>query len=190
MMTNMLTLTARCPYCQETFRTALQADTPVVCGHCQKELQPRCPDWLLKESGEANSAAESAPVRCLACPSTELFVRKDFPQQLGVAIVATGFLGSSIAWYFHQIIASYAILFVTAGIDVVLYLLMGNVLECYRCHAQYRGLSSLEGHEGFNLETHERYRQQAARLQEAQAPATKSAPSAPAASTISESTPS
>ena len=58
------------------------------------------------------------------------------------------------------------ILFATALIDVVLYVVMGNVLECYRCHAQYRGLPSLEGHEGFNLEVHERYRQQAARLRQ------------------------
>mgnify|MGYP000497104993 CR=1 FL=1 len=29
--------------------------------------------------------------------------------------------------------------------DLLLYVLMGNVLECYRCHAQYRGLPSLAG---------------------------------------------
>ena len=171
MMNAMLTITARCPYCQETFRTSLAADAPVVCSHCQRELQPRCPDWLLQEASETALSTESKPeaaaVHCLTCPSSELFVRKDFPQQLGVAIVVTGFAASSVAWYFHQIVATYAILFGTAMIDVILYLVMGNVLECYRCHAQYRGLRSLDGHEGFDLETHERYRQQPARLQEA-----------------------
>jgi hypothetical protein len=108
-------------------------------------------------------------VRCLACPSTELFVRKDFPQRLGVGIVVAGFVGSSVAWYQHQILLSYAILFATALIDVVLYLVMGNVLECYRCHAQYRGLPSHQDQAQFNLETHEKHRQQAARLKPAPA---------------------
>lgn len=202
MMSDMLTMTARCPYCQETFRTLLSADAPVVCAHCQKELQPFCPDWLLHESHDpagnpdpmiadlsstTDTTTSSGSVHCLTCPSTELFVRKDFPQQLGVAIVVIGFAASSIAWYFHQIIATYAILFGTALIDVVLYLVMGNVLECYRCHAQYRGLRSLDNHESFNLETHERYRQQAARLQEAALAASQAATKGSATAVTSES---
>ena len=39
---------------------------------------------------------------------------------------------------------------------------MGESLTCYRCHAQYRGFEEIERHGGFNLETHERYRQMAA----------------------------
>jgi hypothetical protein len=41
---------------------------------------------------------------------------------------------------------------------------MGESLTCYRCHAQYRGFQNMEVHGGFNLETHERCRQLAARL--------------------------
>ena len=67
-----------------------------------------------------------------------------------------------------MIIASYAVLFASALIDVVLYLTMGNVLECYRCHAQYRGLPGFKQYEQFDLEAYERHRQQAIRLQEAQ----------------------
>ncbi len=68
----------------------------------------------------------------------------------------------------HQMMATYAILFATAAVDFVLYFFTGNALQCYRCQAEYRGVEGLEKHEPFNLETHERYRQQAARL--AQAP--------------------
>jgi len=102
--------------------------------------------------------------RCLVCPSRELFVRKDFPQRLGVAIVIAGFAASSVAWYYHQVIATYAILLGTALVDVILFLVMGNVLECYACHAQYRGARDLEEHGTFDLEVHERHRQRRARL--------------------------
>ncbi len=55
-------------------------------------------------------------------------------------------------------------------IDVVLYLTMGNVLECYRCHAQYRGLPEFDDYEQFDLEAYEKHRQQSLRLKEARQP--------------------
>jgi hypothetical protein len=101
--------------------------------------------------------------RCLVCPSTDLFLRKDFPQRLGVGIVTVGILASCITWAMSEIVATFAILFATALVDVVLYLVVPDALMCYRCGAMYRQASGT-GHEPFNLETHERYRQQAARM--------------------------
>ena len=44
---------------------------------------------------------------------------------------------------------------------------MRDVLVCYRCQARHRH-TPLDGrHERFNLETHERYRQEALRLEAA-----------------------
>jgi hypothetical protein len=149
----MITIDARCPGCEQLFRAALVAGAELVCPHCHQPLVRQVPDLQ-----------QNPLVRCLTCPSTELFVRKDFPQRLGVAIVVAGFVASSVTWYHHQVIATFGLLFATALIDVVLYLIMGNVLQCYRCHAQYRGLGEGEDHQGFDLETHERYRQQAARM--------------------------
>jgi hypothetical protein len=151
----MITITARCPHCEETFAAGLFVGQPLTCARCQKTIAASVPDL---EGADA--------MRCLACPSTELFLRKDFPQRLGVTIVLVGFLGSSIAWAMHKIFWAYGVLFATALVDVLLYVLMGNVTECYRCHAQYRGLSPREDQEGFQLEIHEKYRQQAARLRE------------------------
>ena len=75
-----------------------------------------------------------------------------------------GFVVSSIFWYYRMPLWTYGVLFATALIDVVLYLTVGNVLQCYRCQAQYRDVPGLETHEPFDLETHEKHRQQAARL--------------------------
>ena len=126
-----------------------------TCDHCQGVLRT------------TQGATDGARLRrCLACPSHELFVRKDFPQRLGVTVVVIGFVLSSIAWYYHWILTTFLILFATALVDVALYLLMGDVVECYQCHAQYRGLGDPSTFGGFDLEVHEKHRQKRARLAE------------------------
>jgi hypothetical protein len=86
---------------------------------------------------------------------------------VGVTIVVCGFALSCITWNYYLTFWTFAVLFATAAIDVVLWFVVPNCLNCYRCDAQYRGLKGLEKHDGFNLETHERYRQQAIRLRQA-----------------------
>jgi hypothetical protein len=128
----------------------------LVCPHCAQQIQV------------PNGAIEGGQIRrCVVCPSTELFLRKDFPQKLGVTLVILGFIGSSIAWANYRVGLTFAILFITALIDLALYIVMGESLTCYRCHAQYRGFHDSPQHSGFNLETHERYRQMAARMTQA-----------------------
>jgi hypothetical protein len=83
---------------------------------------------------------------------------------LGLLIVVGGFALSCVTWYFYWMYLTFAILFATALVDMVLFLVVGDSLTCYRCHAEYRHLPSMTEHGPFSLETHERYRQQAARL--------------------------
>jgi hypothetical protein len=149
-----MNVTFCCPGCHATDRLEFTDDTTsLACPQCGR-------GWDVP----SGAIAEGEVRRCLVCPSQELFVRKDFPQRLGVAIVVTGFAASCVAWANYQLYLTFGILFATALIDVVLYLVMGENLTCYRCEAQYRGLSGLEKHGAFELATHERYRQQAARL--------------------------
>lgn len=142
-----------CPRCERTTRTEFSTDsTAITCPHCDAKLS-----W-------PSDAIENDTVnKCVVCHGKDLFVRKDFPQRLGVLIVAIGFTASSVAWYYHLIVLTYGILFATAGIDVLLYLWMGEALVCYHCGAHYRNINNLDGHAAFNLEAHERYRQAAAR---------------------------
>jgi uncharacterized protein YbaR (Trm112 family) len=148
-----MNVTFHCPSCQQSARLEFASDSTVlVCPHCSQEIN--IPD---------NAVTAGRLHRCLVCPSVDLFARKDFPQRLGVALVVLGFIGSSIAWANYQVLWSFAILFFTAMVDMVLYIVMGESLTCYRCQSQYRGVEEIEKHGGFNLETHERYRQLAAR---------------------------
>ena len=149
-----MNVTFPCQHCHEAARIDLAAgDEALICPHCQQAV--RVPSDAF-EGGQL--------CRCLVCPSTDLFVRKDFPQRLGVAVVGLGIVGSSIAWGFSLPILTFGILLATALIDVVLYLIVPDALMCYRCGAEYRMAEGMARHGAFNLETHERHRQQAARM--------------------------
>lgn len=151
-----MNITFACPQCDHTTRAEFDTGTAeLTCAGCHRHLPIA-----------AESVTQDKVHRCLVCGGAELFARKDFSQQLGVTIVVLGLASSCIPWYFHHWYATFAILFGTALIDVVLYIVMGNVLECYRCRAQYRGVQGLDEHGAFRLEVYERHRQQAARLEQ------------------------
>ena len=116
--------------------------------------------------------------RCLVCPGTELFRRKDFPQRLGVGIVVAGLAASCVAWGMRELVATFAILFGTALLDVVLFFLMPECLTCYRCGARYAGDGVADSFGGFDLETHEKHRQLAARSRSLSAGAAGGPPAA------------
>lgn len=155
---SFMQISYRCASCGGTEHQNFVEETDTLkCTQCAASLS------VVKDSIEGSRVE-----KCMACPSIELFVRKDFPQRLGVTIVGIGLALSCVAWYYHAIYWTFAILFATALIDLALFMLMGDVLECYRCHAQYRGIANLVEHDSFDLEIHEKYRQQDARLKQLQ----------------------
>lgn len=157
MIIGIMNVTYRCLDCGETSRSPIsETGDPIVCQCCGRQTH-----------FPADAVQAGGVRRCVVCPSSELFVRKDFSQRLGVTIIVVGFIASSIAWANHQSVLSLAILIGTALIDAALYLVTGNVLTCYRCHSEYRDVTAWDDHPAFELEVHERYRQQEARLAEA-----------------------
>ncbi len=162
-------ITYACPACEATVsRSGVETARSLSCPRCGAEvtLPADAVAWTNAAGGSVEPGAGAAVLRrCMVCPSTELFVRKDFPQRLGVAIVVVGLGASCVTWAWQMLIPTFAILFGTALIDVVLYVVMPECLTCYRCGARYRG--AIGAHGGFDLETHERHRQQRIRLAEA-----------------------
>lgn len=159
-----MNVTFACPECDTTSRVPLLGTDRVSCSACEwsRPLDSRVADTQGVE-------------QCVVCGCQELFLRKNFSQRLGVTIVVLAAVASSITWAYHLQYVTYGILFAAALLDLVLYFCVGNLLQCYRCHAEYRGLAGLESGEPFSLETHERYRQQAIRTAEAQASQPKGA---------------
>ena len=104
-----MNVTYRCPECEGTVRLRIENHpTHLACSNCGRQI-----------AVPPGAVAGNRIMRCLVCPSTDLFARKDFPQRLGVALVVLGFVGSSIAWANYQVLWSFAILFGTALIDLV-----------------------------------------------------------------------
>jgi hypothetical protein len=147
-----MNVTFRCPHCEHVARAEV-ADSAADfgCASCKAKFS-------------AANYRDGNVLQCLICPCRDLYVRKDFSQALGVTIVIIGMIISSIFWLYRMPLWTYGTLFLFAGIDVVLYITVGNVLQCYQCQTQYRNLPALEEHEGFDLEIHEKHRQQQIRL--------------------------
>ena len=102
----------------------------------------------------------SAPIdQCPQCGCRDLFIRKDFPQKLGLSLViVAGVAFMALAAWRHTFFIGAAILAIAALIDAVIYMLVGRLTVCYRCRAEFRGPINPE-HQGFELAINEKYRQ-------------------------------
>lgn len=94
--------------------------------------------------------------RCAVCGGEDLFIRKDFPQRLGFAIVVVFGIAAIYAFTFSVLVA-WTILASAVVLDLLIYFLIGTVTTCYRCRAEYRGCRPNVAHEGFDLATSEKY---------------------------------
>ena len=153
-------ITYACPACHATAAIdGIESARSLECPACRATVAVPA-DAVGGEPGKPRL------LRCMICPSTELFVRKDFPQRVGVAIVAAGLAASCIAWANRELVATFAILFGSALLDVLLFFLMPDCLSCYRCGSRYRGEGITSQFDGFDLETHEKHRQLVARTRQ------------------------
>ncbi len=95
--------------------------------------------------------------RCPACGCRDLFVRKDFPQKLGLAMVIIAAVVALALFATGNGLWAFAVLGAMAVIDACVYLLTGKLLVCYRCRSEFRD-TPVSGHESYELATGEKYR--------------------------------
>ena len=93
---------------------------------------------------------------CPLCGCRELFVRKDFPQWLGLLVVVVAG-GISIATFRSNIWLSWGALASAMVVDLFLYLLVGKVTVCYACRAEFRRSTPNPEHKGFDLAQADKY---------------------------------
>ena len=96
---------------------------------------------------------------CPNCGCRELFVRKDFPQKTGLAVVVVAGLAflalAARRGTFHL---GVWVLLAAVAVDAVLYLVVRKVTTCYRCRADFRGVPLNPNHGPFELAVAEKYR--------------------------------
>lgn len=144
----------RCPGCEQARRANVAAGAVTF----------RCEDCEWRRPLREGDIVLGVPRRCLVCGCGDLWRQKDFPQRLGLAMVALGAVLSTIAWAYHLPATALGVLLGFALVDLVLFTFMKDVLVCYRCQARYRDAALGDDYPRFNLETAERYRQEAARM--------------------------
>ena len=143
-----------CPDCERPRRVDLPGPAESHCPDC---------DQVLRVPAELGQGPLQG---CTVCGNAQLYRKKDFPHWLGLTILTgacVAFLLLSITY--HQWVA-WAVLLGSAIFDGLLYLLVGDVIVCYRCGAQYRKLPPDPVHKPFELITGERYRQEEIRREQ------------------------
>ena len=99
---------------------------------------------------------------------------RDCFSSMTVTVTAPGredtLVGSTVSYWLYDWWLTWAILIGSAAFDGILYLLVKDVVVCYRCNAEHRGvLVDPERHTPFELTVHERYRQEKLRKEAVQA---------------------
>ena len=143
-----------CPVCATPGRIRTPGATEWQCPACDHIVQLRAPD------GDPD-----LPV-CAVCGNAELYKKKDFPHGLGMAILVGACLASTITYWLYDKVLTWVILIGSAAFDGLLYLWVKDVIVCYRCHAEHRGITAGPAHGPFELTIHEKYRQERLRQEE------------------------
>ena len=97
--------------------------------------------------------------QCPHCGCREFFVRKDFPQKLGMGLIvvaAVSFLvlAARRATFYLGV----WVLLAVAAVDALLYWFVPRVTTCYKCRADFRGRPINPEHGAFELAVAEKYR--------------------------------
>jgi len=152
----------QCPVCACPGRVETSAATEWQCPQC---------DHLLRLAGGIDPRLPA----CAVCANAELYRKKDFPHSLGMGILVSACLASTITYYLYNKGLTWAILLGSAAFDVLLYLWVKDVIVCYRCNAHHRDVPA-KAHKPFELTIHERYRQERLRRAELEKDKQASAP--------------
>ena len=96
---------------------------------------------------------------CPNCGCRDLFIRKAFPQKLGLlVVVVAGVAFLALAANRGTFYIGVWVLLSAVAVDAVLYLFVPKVTTCYRCRADFPGVPLNSKHGPFELAVAEKYR--------------------------------
>ena len=96
---------------------------------------------------------------CPHCGCRDLFVRKDFPQKTGLAVVViAGVAFLVLAARRGTFYLGVVVLLAAAVVDAMLFAFVPKVTTCYRCRSDFRGVPLNPDHGPFELAVAEKYR--------------------------------
>jgi hypothetical protein len=139
-------VTFACPSCDQPCAVPIDRACDWQCLACDHRLH-------------LNAAELTLPV-CGVCGNHELYKRKDFPHWLGMTILISACVLSTLTYYWYEKWWTWSFLIGSALLDGAMYLMVGDAIVCYRCQAHYRGFPATAAHPPFELTIGERHRQE------------------------------
>ena len=96
---------------------------------------------------------------CPNCGCRELFIRKDFPQKVGITVVVIAAVAFLVLASSRQRFYLGALVLLAAAVaDFVLYVIVPKITVCYRCRAEFRDVPLNPEHGGYELAVGEKYK--------------------------------
>lgn len=120
------------------------------CAHCGRSNPPA-------PAGRVAPASPAALDGCLQCGNPELYTKKDVPQQIGCAVVLAAIALATAAYALWDFPGAFAVFAAVALLDFLIYLRLGSVTVCYRCHAEFRRFPENPDHHAFDMHRAEEY---------------------------------
>lgn len=105
-------------------------------------------------------SSESVLRACVVCGNQQLYRQKNFPQWLGLSLLTIACGAFFVLQLLYQPAWAWTILLGSAALDLGLYLIVGDVIVCYRCQARHTGVPSRNTYAPFELAIAEKYRQE------------------------------
>jgi hypothetical protein len=146
-----------CPACDVPAEFDSAGPNPWTCPSCGRVVdRPADPPTL-----------DGKLTCCALCGNEELYRKKDFPQWLGMTLLTAACSAFFVlAVIFYQYMWAWMVLLGSAAFDGLLYYaIVGDVVVCYKCGCQHRGVPSRQ-FDPFELATGERYRQERLRREQ------------------------
>lgn len=134
----------------------------MACPECHAAIERVVPgdsDWTCLACGATGVLADGYAKGCAACGNAQMYRKKDFPQWLGMGLLGGACLLFFVFAILYRYTIAWTVLLGSAAVDAIIYLIVGDVVVCYRCGAEHRGLPSRD-YNPHELTIAERYRQE------------------------------
>jgi DNA-directed RNA polymerase subunit RPC12/RpoP len=130
-----------CRACEATVATS--ATVPPV--------EVACPECGARISFAAPPGGPGAPIeRCLTCGGPHLFLQKEFPRRLGLAIAILGAVLFLVLMSLERIYLGFGALLGVALVDALVYRTAKMMTVCYHCQTEYRSHPVNPHHGGYD----------------------------------------
>ena len=137
-----------CPHCRHEleFEDLSQDESP--CPLCQKTIRLRITDPMRRHN---------MVDRCAVCDCDTVYVQKDFNRTLGVSIFLAGAVLFLLCAWKNRLVEGTLVWAVFVIADALLYKYLPDVTICYKCYAQYRGVTPNPDNQAFELGLAEKF---------------------------------